>query len=131
MSPISTASFNQQTKDLGQNKNNRPFVYFLKRQNHIDGWLDKSLRLDETPTKERNEARFKLDFDPPTPPINRGQNNNRGPEEREKVIIVIYKGGERDVFCPAKKIKDNGEEVVIEFYNRILELKNVSYIEIL
>lgn len=59
---------------------------------------------------------------PPPPKKNLNRDRNDSPR---KVLIILYRGGEREVYCPAKKIKEDGDHVHIEFYNKILELKNV------
>jgi len=62
---------------------------------------------------------------PPLPPPKDKCDNER----QKKVLIVLYQGGEREVYCPAKKIKEQGAMAHIEFYNRIIELQGVECIE--
>jgi hypothetical protein len=59
------------------------------------------------------------------PPIHKKRNNDREPNPT-KALIVIYKDGSRELYCPAKRLSTHNDHVYIEFYNKILELKNIK-----
>jgi hypothetical protein len=72
---------------------------------------------------------FNRETTPPNPPT---KNDNRNEDEggrNKKALVVIYKDGSREVYCPAKKIKEEKGCAHIEFYNKMLELKKISSIE--
>ncbi len=120
------------TKQRISNNDEKSPAFFFKpnklKEIHLDFSSKQSQKSGHPFTLYNGSPTFSPPAEPPAPPITY-KDKDKGP--KSEVVIVIYEGGEREVYCPAKKIKEERNCVHIEFYNRIFELKKVLRTEVL